>query len=272
MRERALLLINALIAISLVLLYFYTTQTPPVKIHINESKKYIGDYVQVAGIVWKANFGEDYTLIKITEDFKNYLNIFVDVKIHVEPGMRISAMGLIEKGESGIVLNVEKREEIKVLSRDFSTRIPVLLENPSNFSGLVVSFSGKIKYEKITYLNLTDSTSHMLAFVPDGYEGEREAYFCGIVKDGKFYVDSAYTNATGKVKNISEIKEMKRGKACVHARIYSYGFYLIVEDENYSLRVYSESSRIPKGYVNIRGIFYYDSHMGEYVVYARNIK
>ncbi len=269
-----LLILNLLIVISLISLYIYSTKVEPLEIDISYAKKYIGDYVEVRGIVWKVSKGEDYTFITLTENFKNSLRIIADFRIPLSPGMKLEARGLLIKQSSGIALQVKHKSELKILSSEFRTTIPVLLENPSSFENFLVSFSGKIKYEKITYLNLSDSTGYIHAFVSSGYEGERKAYFYGYVKNGNFRINAAYSNFSEdcKVENISDVKELKNGKACVYARIYSYGFYLIVKEQNYSIRVYGESPEIPHGSVNIEGTFHYNSHIGEYVVYARNIK
>ncbi len=271
---RELIALNVIIIILLAAMYVYRVEITPEKISIADCPDNLGKYVSVQGIVIKYSHGEDYSFFKISDtDFGHFVGVFANFVVNVSAGATVLAKGILIKHGSAIELQVEKRENVKIINNDYKTSIPVLLENPSNYENFKVEFYANVSFVKVYYLNLSDSTGTVKGYVSNGYEGARIAYFCGETKHGKFYIDFVSDKCPlgYSLVNISSING-EHGRLCVHARIYDYGMIIYAKMKNYSIRVYYSSPTVPSGTVDIVGIFKYEPSMGEYVVYARNVK
>ncbi len=272
MGEKVLIALNVVILLSLLGAYYYRASVPPVDVKIEDARSHLGEYVEVGGIVWRSWGDEDYTTILITEDFNSTLTVFARFSIEVPPGARIVVRGILAEVSGGIEILPEKPGDIRILSREYSAALPVLLENPERYVGLLVKFPAKVKYSRIVYLNLTDEFGSVRGYVDD-YDGDRNAFFHGRVKNGKFLVDFASDICVDGYQevNTSSILSHEGEKVCLHAKIYDYGLKLYVSSGNYTLPVYCELPEIPEGNVVVEGTFTYDSLSGRYVVYAGNV-
>jgi len=274
MGVRELIALNVIIIIAMASMYIYRVEVMPEKISIADCPDNLGKYVSVQGIVIKYSHSSDYSFFMISDpDFEHSIGVFANFVVNLTAGATVLASGILIKHGSGIELQVEKRDNVKIINNNYKISMPMLLENPSNYENFKVEFYANVSFVKVYYLNLSDSTGTVKGYVLNGYNGVRIAYFCGENRHDEFYIDFAsdkcplgYT-----LVNISSIRG-EHGKLCVHARIYDYGMIIYAKMKNYLIRVYYSSPRVPSGKVDIVGIFKYEPRMGEYVIYARNVK
>ncbi len=274
LKGKSLIILNLAIILSLLGLYMYIDSVSPIPVPINECSNYVGEYVTVKGVVIKSSFRDSYSFVTVTDEkFKNSIHVFVEFNSKLAPGEIVKISGIVVKHGSSIEIQTEKKSDVKVISDSYFTSLPVIMENPAKYVGLNVDISGRVTYLKVNYLNITDKTGNVIGYVRYGYEGAREAYFCGEFKNNRFLIKFATTTVPDgfKLANISEL-ENHSGKVCVHGRIADYGLSFYLSQDNYSLRVYADSPVIISGMKEIIGEFQYDDARGEYLIYAKTVK
>ncbi|GEM_PF-4897498 len=269
MGERWLLIVNILIVISLVGLYAYKENIEPIRTNVENCGKYVGEYVEVRGIVIKSTISIKSTFFTITDDFVHRVYAITAFHATIYPGASVIIRGVVREYHNLPEITVESQENLKIVEKRYPISLPVLLENPERYSGMHVTFFAMVKNPKIIYLNLTDRYGYVHGFV-SGYYGERAGCFHGRVKNGSFIVEYVSSKCTPGYTNTTteDIMRHEGSKVCIHARIYGFGVKFYATDENYSITVYDEYTKIPSGYIRISGVFIYEAHTARYVIYG----
>ncbi len=272
MGEKGLIALNILIVVSLLALHYYRIGIVPERIKICDARNHLGELVRVEGIAWKVHRGDAYTSIVLTDDFNSTITVFARFRVEVVPGARISVRGILTEFADTVEIMPEDPGDVMVVSRHYSTYLPVLLANPDRYNGFSVRFPAEVEYTRVIYLNLTDEFGSVRGYV-SGYSGDRVAYFHGKVRDSRFYVEFASDRCADgyEMVNTTTILGHNGEKVCLRATVYDYGLKMYVSWKNYTIPVYCEAPEIPSGNVEVEGTFTYDSLSGRYVVYAGNV-
>lgn len=153
----------ALSVISIIILYFLSTLSQPVRIDLHELSQYDGKQVIVEGIVTDhrtTTYGGQIIDIK-NLDGKNSTKatVFVEGETSIEYGDKIQVTGKVQKykGEWEIVVNNERL--VKILQKWSNITFPVwqLADSPDRYVGTNVNVTGFVDRIYDTYFYLVDS-------------------------------------------------------------------------------------------------------------------
>ncbi len=269
--ERRALALNITIIIILSSLYIYESSIPPERVKIEELGKHMGEYVEVEGIVTKVS--KDGKTVTIEDrDFNHSALIYSPYPLQIEPGFTVVVRGIADRYHGISEIVIKNRDAISVKSEYLRVNIRILLNNPERYEGLIVKLSAKVIYSKVIYLNVTDGKDYGHFYVNGDYKGEKKTYFYGRVKNGTLYLETPLNPQEYRNASIEKIGKLDGEKIRVYGWIVGYYLHLILRDGNYSLNVYYYGAEIPKGFVEMKGKFAYNSLRGEYFLNVGNIK
>ncbi len=270
--EKRIFLLTILSITIILGLYVNSLFLQPEKVDIGRLGKYVGEYVEVEGIVKYYKNTTRGTLVKICDkEGKNEVYLFLLFHSVLTPGSILRARGIVQIYQGMLEIVVKDKGGIEILKRSLDIALEELLLNPEFFVGMRIRVYGNLSnlYAAVDeyQMEITDGINTTWVHIPSPYFGEREVYLYGTVVNGTLYVENITLQYSGNLVSIGDIWRHEEEKIWIKGEIISYerlyGYYSWLRSGDYRLRVFLKN-RVDEGLQYLEGKFVYDEKNGQY--------
>jgi len=144
--------------IGIIILFFISTLSEPMNIKLCEISKYESKNIKTQGIVidhYQTKFGSQ--IIKIRQD-NTTVTIFLEDKITVDYGDKISVTGIVQKYNNEWEIIVENKNFLEIIQKWDNISLPIeqVTKNPDRYKNLKIKITAYIDSIFSNYFYISD--------------------------------------------------------------------------------------------------------------------